>query len=196
MVSAANLHLYTEDPAGEENIIAGIAGGPWMGTAGVGEANGHGDVPSTPPAKPGSGVGDGGETPGIEPPSTPFSPTTPGGTSARGDEFYEHLTEVEHGRLRMMRASVVKEVSSGRLNLSTPALKRFITDACLCRYLRARKWDVAKSMKMLKKSLEWRAHFKPEDLTWDDVKHEGETGKQFCAGKDRKGRTVGICNRL
>eukprot|EP00850_Spirogloea_muscicola_P018074 SM000162S02352 [mRNA] locus=s162:69289:71893:- [translate_table: standard] len=67
----------------------------------------------------------------------------------------------------------------------------YCTDACLRRYLRARHWNPRKAEKMLRESLKWRRHFKPEEITWEDIEHEGETAKMYKASfLDRTGRTV------
>ena len=39
-------------------------------------------------------------------------------------------------------------------------------------------------------SLQWRKAARPEFITWDDVKKEGEEGKQYLSGRDRHGRAV------
>mmetsp|Transcript_22772 Transcript_22772/g.49921 ORF Transcript_22772/g.49921 Transcript_22772/m.49921 type:complete len:282 (-) Transcript_22772:199-1044(-) len=69
--------------------------------------------------------------------------------------------------------------------------KRWITDACMCRYLRARNWDVKKASVMLKESLEWRRKVKPEQITWEEVNKEALTGKMYiCPYPDKFGRTI------
>jgi hypothetical protein len=68
---------------------------------------------------------------------------------------------------------------------------RFCTDACLCRYLRARAWDVAKATKLLHASLQWRASVDIDALCFKDVAPEAVTGKMFrLPGLDKKGRPV------
>ncbi|XP_057954649.1 uncharacterized protein LOC131148678 isoform X2 [Malania oleifera] len=68
---------------------------------------------------------------------------------------------------------------------------QFCTDACLRRYLEASNWNVDKSKKMLQETLKWRSTYKPEETRWDEVAHEGETGKVSRADfHDRLGRTV------
>lgn len=68
---------------------------------------------------------------------------------------------------------------------------QYCTDACLKRYLEARNWNVDKSKKMLEETLKWRLSFKPEEIRWNEVAKEGETGKVFKANfHDRYGRTV------
>ncbi|XP_076898277.1 phosphatidylinositol transfer protein PDR17-like [Bidens hawaiensis] len=69
--------------------------------------------------------------------------------------------------------------------------KKFCTDACLKRYLEARNWKLEKAKKMLEETLEWRSHYKPEEIRWDEVAQEGETGKVSRASFiDRVGRPV------
>ncbi|CAM6089374.1 unnamed protein product [Calypogeia fissa] len=67
----------------------------------------------------------------------------------------------------------------------------FCTDDCLNRFLRARNWNVKKAEKMLRETLKWRASYKPEEITWDEVAHEAETGKLY-RGRfaDKEGRSV------
>ncbi|KAK1291617.1 hypothetical protein QJS10_CPB17g02195 [Acorus calamus] len=68
---------------------------------------------------------------------------------------------------------------------------QFCTDACLRRYLEARNWNVDKSKKMLQETLKWRSTYKPEEIRWHEVAHEGETGKLYRASfQDRGGRPV------
>ncbi|KAI0501422.1 hypothetical protein KFK09_016367 [Dendrobium nobile] len=67
----------------------------------------------------------------------------------------------------------------------------YCTDACMKRYLKARNWNVAKSKKMLQGSLMWRSTYKPEEIRWNEVAVEGESGKAYRADfHDRDGRTV------
>ncbi|KAK1316702.1 hypothetical protein QJS10_CPA05g01146 [Acorus calamus] len=59
------------------------------------------------------------------------------------------------------------------------------------RYLEARNWNVDKSKKMLQETLKWRSTYKPEEICWHEVAHEGETGKLYRASfQDRGGRPV------
>ncbi|CAH9080995.1 unnamed protein product [Cuscuta epithymum] len=68
---------------------------------------------------------------------------------------------------------------------------QYCTDACLKRYLVARRSNVDKAKKMLEETLKWRSSFKPEEIRWHEVAMEGETGKLFRASfHDRFGRTV------
>ncbi|KAK7283352.1 hypothetical protein RIF29_12805 [Crotalaria pallida] len=68
---------------------------------------------------------------------------------------------------------------------------KYCTDSCLRRYLEARNWNVDKSKKMLEDTLKWRSTYKPEEIRWNEVALEGETGKLYRATfHDRQGRTV------
>lgn len=68
---------------------------------------------------------------------------------------------------------------------------KYCTDPCLRRYLEARNWNVDKAKKMLEESFKWRSTYKPEEIRWAEVAHEGETGKVSRANfHDRLGRTV------
>lgn len=67
----------------------------------------------------------------------------------------------------------------------------WLDDACLCRYLRARGWDVAKAEAMLREALAWRARSGVANLRWQDVAAESGTGKiQRLAHRDKAGRPI------
>uniref|UniRef100_A0A2K2AHT4 CRAL-TRIO domain-containing protein n=1 Tax=Populus trichocarpa TaxID=3694 RepID=A0A2K2AHT4_POPTR len=58
-------------------------------------------------------------------------------------------------------------------------------------YLRARNWNAKKALKMLKETLKWRAAHKPEEIRWEEVAHEAQTGKIYRSNYfDKHGRTV------
>lgn len=70
-------------------------------------------------------------------------------------------------------------------------LFRYCSDSSISRYLRARAWNVKKAVKMMKESIKWRMEYKPEQIRWEDVAHEAETGKLYrSAYTDKLGRTV------
>ncbi|GLT39130.1 hypothetical protein SLA2020_133370 [Shorea laevis] len=84
----------------------------------------------------------------------------------------------------------VSEIRTGLGPLSGRSLK-YCSDACLRRYLEARNWNVDKAKKLLEETLKWRLTYKPEEIRWHEVAHEGETGKVSRANfHDREGRTV------
>lgn len=90
--------------------------------------------------------------------------------------------EEEEAKLNELRSSL------GPLNELT---EHFCTDACLYRYLRANNWSHKKARKMLKETIKWREQYKPEQIKWEAVGKEAETGKIFRANFcDREGRTV------
>uniref|UniRef100_A0A7S0ILM5 CRAL-TRIO domain-containing protein n=1 Tax=Micromonas pusilla TaxID=38833 RepID=A0A7S0ILM5_MICPS len=170
----------------EEPVSAQVAGLAWMMSAGIThpekaeEEEDQDDIHTPVKIRPEDEAPD---SP-LGPPPTPFSP------SGRQSVFYSKLTTHEHQRLREFRALLNKSAREDPTLLSTPALKRFANDATLCRYLRARDWNLKRAMKMLKASLQWRKAARPEFITWDDVKKEGEEGKQYLSGRDRHGRAV------
>ncbi|CAL1384294.1 unnamed protein product [Linum trigynum] len=84
----------------------------------------------------------------------------------------------------------INELKAAIGTLSGPSLK-YCSDACFRRYLVARNWNVEKAKKMLQETLEWRSSYKPEEICWPQVAHEGETGKIYRANfRDRQGRSV------
>ncbi|KAK7310906.1 hypothetical protein RJT34_08692 [Clitoria ternatea] len=99
--------------------------------------------------------------------------------SRLGGESKEHFTE-----------SKITELKDAIGPLSGRSFK-YCTDDCLRRYLEARNWNVDKSKKMLEETLGWRSAYKPENIRWDEVAMEGETGKLHRASfHDRQGRVV------
>ncbi|KAF8724148.1 hypothetical protein HU200_021164 [Digitaria exilis] len=74
---------------------------------------------------------------------------------------------------------------------SSAAIQGFLSEASLSRFLRARNWNVQKASKMMKAAVKWRLAFKPENICWEDIAQEAETGKIYRADyKDKHGRTV------
>eukprot|EP01018_Ginkgo_biloba_P013695 Gb_31937 [translate_table: standard] len=96
----------------------------------------------------------------------------------------------QHGQDDAERQAKIGELRDAIGPLSGRPLK-FCSDACLRRYLEARNWNFHKSKKMLEETLRWRATYRPEEIRWDEVAAEGETGKVYRADfLDRFGRTV------
>ncbi|XP_074295222.1 uncharacterized protein LOC141623079 [Silene latifolia] len=94
------------------------------------------------------------------------------------------------GNVSLQHDEKVKELKVALGPLSGRDTK-YCTDSCLRRYLEARSWNVDKARKMLEETLKWRASYKPEEIRWHEVAHEGETGKISRANfRDREGRTV------
>ncbi|CAA6659470.1 unnamed protein product [Spirodela intermedia] len=60
-----------------------------------------------------------------------------------------------------------------------------------CTILEARNWNIKKALKMLKGSLKWRLDYKPEEIRWEEVAAEAETGKIYRTNiRDRHGRSI------
>ncbi|PIN17001.1 Phosphatidylinositol transfer protein PDR16 [Handroanthus impetiginosus] len=90
--------------------------------------------------------------------------------------------DVQQGKINEVKRLIGPQ--SGKLAL-------YCSDASISRYLRARNWNVKKAVKMLKATLKWRLEYKPEEIRWDDVGKEAETGKIYRSTyKDKYGRPV------
>ncbi|CAE5958227.1 unnamed protein product [Arabidopsis arenosa] len=73
----------------------------------------------------------------------------------------------------------------------TEKSSEFCSDSAITRYLAARNGHVNKATKMLKETLKWRAQYKPEEIRWEEIAREAETGKIYRANcTDKYGRTV------
>ncbi|WCJ44509.1 Sec14p-like phosphatidylinositol transfer family protein [Euphorbia peplus] len=91
-------------------------------------------------------------------------------------------TEEQQGKINEVKKSV------GNL---PEKLSIYCSDASIARHLRARNWNVKKATKMLKETLKWRAQYKPEEIRWEEVAHEAETGKIYRTSYlDKHGRTI------
>lgn len=67
----------------------------------------------------------------------------------------------------------------------------YCSDASISRYLRTRNWNVKKATQMLKQSLKWRKEYKPEEIRWEEVADEAETGMMYRPNYyDKYGRSV------
>ncbi|KAL9271992.1 Phosphatidylinositol transfer protein 3-like protein [Drosera capensis] len=99
-------------------------------------------------------------------------------------------SQEEHEDVPVKSEEKVNELKAAIGPLSGRSLQ-YCSDPCLRRYLEARGWYVDKSKKMLEDTLNWRSTFKPEEIRWEDIAEEGETGKVYRANfHDRHGRTV------
>jgi len=66
----------------------------------------------------------------------------------------------------------------------------------MTRYLAARKDNVAAAVKMLRKTLEWRQSYRPQDITFQEIKALAATGRlEVLEHRDLEGRPV-LCYRL
>ncbi|XP_027331612.1 phosphatidylinositol transfer protein 3-like isoform X2 [Abrus precatorius] len=67
----------------------------------------------------------------------------------------------------------------------------YCSDATILRYLSSRNWNVKKAAQMLKHSLKWRKECKPEEIRWEEVINEAETGVMYRTNYcDKYGRPV------
>ncbi|KAJ7959044.1 Random slug protein 5-like [Quillaja saponaria] len=70
-------------------------------------------------------------------------------------------------------------------------LSLYCSDGSISRHLKAQNWNVKKATKMVQETLKWRAEYKPEEIRWEEVAHEAETGKIYRSNYiDKHGRTV------
>jgi len=100
------------------------------------------------------------------------------------------MTPAETTKLEQLREKLDEAAAKDPSLLATPALRAYVDDSCLARYLRARKWKIDKALKMLVATLKWRATRKPEEITWNDVANEAATGKQYRSGRCKRNRRV------
>ncbi|XP_024027668.1 phosphatidylinositol transfer protein 3 [Morus notabilis] len=86
--------------------------------------------------------------------------------------------------------AMVNEVR-GSLGTLSDKFSIYCSDTTIQRYLMARNWHVKKATKMLKESLKWSSENKPEEIRWEEVAQEAETGKIYRSNyTDKHGRTV------
>ncbi|KAJ2395631.1 hypothetical protein GGI23_004227 [Coemansia sp. RSA 2559] len=69
-------------------------------------------------------------------------------------------------------------------------IEEWLTDACIARYVRARKGVYEDTRKALRKTIEWRASTRPHALRPDVVEVENRTGKMYLNGFDKFSRPV------
>ena len=69
--------------------------------------------------------------------------------------------------------------------------RKWLTDMCLCRYLRARNYDLEKSLKLIMGTIVWRREYKPYKIKPEDVEIEmNNNGKMYPHGHDKLGRPI------
>lgn len=94
----------------------------------------------------------------------------------------QSLSEEQRAKINEIRASL------GQL---PDRLSIYCSDSAIRRYLTARNWNVKKASKMLKETLKWRLDYKPEEIRWEEIAHEAETGKIYRSNfVDKYGRSV------
>ncbi|KAJ0586190.1 putative CRAL-TRIO lipid binding domain, CRAL/TRIO domain, CRAL/TRIO domain superfamily [Helianthus annuus] len=91
-----------------------------------------------------------------------------------------------------VREAINKHKTIEKMKENSPnEFSRYCSDASISRYLRARNWNIKKTVKMFEASLIWRMSYKPEEILWEHVAAEGETGKIYRSScKDKNGRVV------
>ncbi|KAK3438064.1 hypothetical protein EUGRSUZ_F02445 [Eucalyptus grandis] len=124
-----------------------------------------------------------------------------GSTAESGSDFFEAMSsESKKSSSNGNEKLLTSEEQQAKINelrrlIGTAALPEklsiYCSDASLARHLRARNWNVKKATKMLKDTLKWRSENKPEEIRWEDIAHEAETGKIYRSNYvDKHGRTV------
>ncbi|KAG2393487.1 hypothetical protein C9374_007018 [Naegleria lovaniensis] len=68
--------------------------------------------------------------------------------------------------------------------------RRFLDEAALIRFLRARDYDINKAEKLMNTCLEWRRSFKPDEITAEEIDSEASSGKLFQRGFDKLNRPI------
>ncbi|BAT78543.1 hypothetical protein LR48_Vigan04g187600 [Vigna angularis] len=67
----------------------------------------------------------------------------------------------------------------------------YCSDASISRYLMSRNSNVKKAAQMLKQSLKWRKEYKPEEIRWEEVADDAESGSIYRPNyQDKYGRSV------
>eukprot|EP01098_Paradermamoeba_levis_P007989 TRINITY_DN3328_c0_g1_i2.p1 TRINITY_DN3328_c0_g1~~TRINITY_DN3328_c0_g1_i2.p1 ORF type:complete len:312 (-),score=93.70 TRINITY_DN3328_c0_g1_i2:262-1104(-) len=80
-----------------------------------------------------------------------------------------------------------KSSSSPKLLPLTKEDLEWCDNACLCRYLRARDFNLDLSFNMLLETINWRKEAKPHLITYEDVKEQALARSNYLSGKDRYG---------
>ncbi|XP_008808184.2 phosphatidylinositol transfer protein 3-like [Phoenix dactylifera] len=102
--------------------------------------------------------------------------------SASNGSEKQSVFEEQRAKIGIVRAS---------LGTLPDKLSLYCSDASIARYLAARNWNVKKATKMLKETLKWRLQYKPEEIRWEEVANEAETGKIYRTNYfDKHGRSI------
>ncbi|GAQ80813.1 Sec14p-like phosphatidylinositol transfer family protein [Klebsormidium nitens] len=92
----------------------------------------------------------------------------------------------------LVRAELDKHTTSKE---ERQELEAWADDACISRYLRARKNNVAQAIKLLRASLKWRVDFSVASLHAEEFPDEFAAGKMYVGGRDTQGRPVLITRK-
>lgn len=97
----------------------------------------------------------------------------------------EKLTPEQKNKIQELKDITTKWIP----NLEQPEVD-FLDDLCFFRYLYGYKWNLKNAEKALKKTVEWRASFKPYNITLKDVEPVAKQGYMYHYGFDKRGRPV------
>ncbi|KAL6058166.1 Phosphatidylinositol transfer protein (PITP) [Balamuthia mandrillaris] len=112
-----------------------------------------------------------------------------GGEQREGWTLRGSLSKEQAQKLAEFRERILGDTGrDGLQNDWTEAQRRWVDDMCLCRFLRAREWDLNKAEDMLRGTLKWRESFGVERITFEEIEVEAATGKLYVHGKDKYGR--------
>jgi len=63
-------------------------------------------------------------------------------------------------------------------------------DECFLRHLRARQWDISKTLLMLRENLRWRRTVKPYKIRCSEIETHFRSGKNYHNGFTKKGQPI------
>ncbi|KAL0476720.1 rsc5 [Acrasis kona] len=70
------------------------------------------------------------------------------------------------------------------------AIVEYCTDLTLFRFLSGLLWDSEKAANQLRRTLQWRREFRPQDVHLNELKMVAESGWMFHQGHDKEGRPL------
>ena len=139
-------------------------------------------------------------------PGLPTAPTGPGdsnvATSAAGvagNNRARRVTALGGGAamtsepVEVLRQRLIETLGADAVAATVSTSFSLQDDACLARYLRARKGNIAAAAQLLQDTLQWRAEFGVDRLTadcWATIQTEAADGKVFVSGCDNDGRPI------
>lgn len=88
----------------------------------------------------------------------------------------------------------VPSTQEGKAGPLTDREKQWLTRECLLRFLRATKWKKEDAEKRVLETLTWRREYGVEELSFEHISPENETGKQLILGFDKQGRPCQYLN--
>lgn len=82
------------------------------------------------------------------------------------DGYLGRLTPAQEGLLQDMRSQLTQDIPGHGQS-----------DADLCRYLRAREWNLQKALDMIKATIAWRNEVRPQDIKLATVREMYDRGE-------------------